>query len=157
MLKRIIDGNTQDASRSNQHWLNAEALAEVEVTSEDAAYPIESGLLPGTAPGWRAAQPGPQMVRLVFNSPQVIKHLHLEFDETELERTQQFVLRWSSDGGNSYREIVRQQYNFSPPGATRECEDYSVNLAEVTTLELNIIPDISGGSARASLTRLRFA
>jgi len=157
MLKRIIDQNTQDASLSNQHWLNAEVLAEVEVSSEDAAYPIESGLLPGTAAGWRAAQSGPQMVRLVFNQPQAIKRLHLEFHETELERTQQFVLRWSSDGGNSYREIVRQQYNFSPPGATRECEDYSVNLAGVTTLELNIIPDISGGSARASLTQLRFA
>jgi hypothetical protein len=56
-----------------------------------------------------------------------------------------------------YREIVRQQYNFSPPGRDSRGEDYSVNLAGVTTLELNIIPDISGGSARASLTQLRFA
>ncbi len=155
MLKRILDKNTQNPSLSNQHWLNAEALAKIEVTSEDPAYPIESGLLPG--PGWRAAQPGPQMVRLVFDSPQVIKRLHLEFDETELSRTQQFVLQWSSDGGNSYQEILRQQYNFSPAGATHECEDYSVNLVDVTTLELNIIPDISGGPAHASLTRLRFA
>ena len=60
MRKRIMDQNTEDASVSNQHWLNAEALAEVEVTSEDAAYPIESGLLSETAAGWRAAQPGPQ-------------------------------------------------------------------------------------------------
>jgi hypothetical protein len=157
MRKRIMDQNTEDASVSNQHWLNAEALAEVEVTSEDAAYPIESGLLSETAAGWRAAQPGPQTVRLVFNQPQAIKRVHLEFDETELERTQQFVLRWSADGGHSYREIVRQQYNFSPPGTTREGEDYSLNLAGVTTLELNIIPNISGGSARASLTQLRFA
>lgn len=157
MLKRIIDQNTQNASLSDQHWLNEEALAEVEVTSEDAEYPIEAGLLPGTATGWRAAQPGPQTVRLVFNQPQAIKRLHLQFDETELERTQQFVLRWSADGGHSYREILRQQYNFSPPDTTRECEDYSLNLAGATTLELNIIPDISGGSARASLTQLRFA
>ena len=103
MRKRIMDQNTEDASVSNQHWLNAEALAEVEVTSEDAAYPIESGLLSETAAGWRAAQPGPQTVRLVFNQPQAIKRVHLEFDETELERTQQFVLRWSADGGHSYR------------------------------------------------------
>ena len=93
MQKRIIEQNTQERSLSNQHWLNAEALAEVEVTSEDAAYPIESGLLSETAAGWRAAQPGPQTVRLVFNQPQAIKRLHLEFDETESERTQQFVLR----------------------------------------------------------------
>ena len=37
------------------------------------------------------------------------------FQEDEQERTQEFVLRWSPDGGQSYREIVRQQYNFSPP------------------------------------------
>ncbi|HET8670854.1 MAG TPA: hypothetical protein VFM05_09595 [Candidatus Saccharimonadales bacterium] len=157
MLKRILDQNTQNSSLSIQHWLDAEALAQVEVTSEDPAYPIESGLLPRSGPGWRAAQPGPQIVRLVFDSPQLIKRLHLEFDETELNRTQQFVLRWSSDRGNSYQEIVRQQYNFNPSGATRECEDYSVNLVDVTTLELAIIPDISGGPARASLSQLRFA
>jgi len=155
MLKRILDQNRQNSTLSIQHWLNVEALAKVEVTSEDPAYPIESGLLPG--PGWRAAQPGPQIVRLVFDAPQLIKCLHLEFDETELTRTQQFVLRWSSDGGNSYQEIVRQQYNFSPAGATRECETYLVNLEDVTTLELDIMPDISGGPAHATLTQLRIA
>ncbi|MGH7797591.1 MAG: hypothetical protein ACREQ2_22255 [Candidatus Binatia bacterium] len=157
MLKRIIGQDNRDASPANQHWLNLDALAQVEVTSEDPAHPIESGLLPGTESGWRAAQPGPQTVRLVFDQPQRIKRLHLEFHEDELERTQQFVLRWSSNRGQSYREIVRQQYNFSPPGATSECEDYSVDLDGVTTLELNIVPDISGGLARAALAQLRLA
>jgi hypothetical protein len=155
MLKRIIGQDARDVSPAHPHWLNVDALAQVEVTSEDAAHPIESGLLPGTASGWRAAAPGPQTVRLVFNQPQRIKLLHLEFHEQELERTQQFVLRWSSNGGQSYREIVRQQYNFSPPGATRECEDYPVDLDGVTTLELSIVPNISGGPARASLAQLR--
>ena len=157
MLKRIIDQPIQDLAPANQHWLNLDALARVEVTSEDAAHPIESGLLPETESGWRAAQPGPQIVRLVFDQPQRIKRLHLEFHEDELARTQQFVLRWSSNGGHSYREIVRQQYNFSPPATTRECEDYLVELDDVTTLELNIVPDISGGPARASLAQLRLA
>jgi len=155
MLKRIIGQG--DIAPANQHWLNLDALAQVEVTSEDAAHPIESGLLPGSASGWRAAQPGPQTVRLVFDQPQRIARLHLEFHEEELERTQQFVLRWSSNGGQSYREIVRQQYNFSPPGTTREREDYPVDLDGVTTLELNIVPDISGGPARASLAQFRLA
>ena len=155
MLKRIIGQDTRDAAAAHHHWLNVDALAQVEVTSEDAAHPIESGLLPGTESGWRAAGPGPQTVRLVFDQPQKIKLLHLEFHEQELERTQQFVLRWSSNGGQSYREIVRQQYNFSPPGATSECEDYSVDLDGVTTLELSIVPNISGGPARASLAQLR--
>jgi hypothetical protein len=157
MLKRIIGQDTQSASPSNQQWLNVDALAQVEVTSEDAAHPIESGLLPGTESGWRAAQPGPQTVRLIFDQPMRIKRLHLEFHEDKLERTQQFVLRWSSNGGESYREIVRQQFNFSPSATTNEREDYPVDLDGVTTLELNIVPDISGGPARASLAQLRLA
>ena len=157
MLKRIIAQDARDLSPSNQHWLNVDALAQVEVTSEDPAHPIESGLLPGVETGWRAAHPGPQTVRLLFDEPQKIKQLHLEFYENDLERTQQFVLRWSPNRGQPYREIVRQQYNFSPPGTTRECEDYRVDLDGVTALELTIVPDISGGSARASLAQLRLA
>jgi hypothetical protein len=157
MIKRIIGQDTEDVLPANHHWLNLDALAQVEVTSEDPAHPIESGLLPGAESGWRAAQPGPQTVRLVFDQPQSIKHVRLEFHEVELERTQQFMLRWSSNGGKSYREIVRQQYNFSPPATTSEREDYSVDLDGVTALELNIVPDISGGPARASLAELRLA
>src|SRR5688500_5084007 len=155
MLKRMIGQETQDPSRANPQWLDLENLAQVEVTSEDTAHPIESGLQPGTESGWRAGQPGPQTMRLVFDQPQRIKRLHLEFHEDELERTQQFVLRWSSNAGQSYREIVRQQYNFSPPGTIREREDYRVDLDGVTNLELSIVPDISGGPARASLAQLR--
>ena len=80
------------------------------------------------------------------------------FEETEAARTQEFVLRWFSDGGHSFREIVRQQWNFSPPETTREIEDYKVDLSEVTVLELVIIPDKSRGAAvRASLKSLRLA
>ena len=79
------------------------------------------------------------------------------FHEDAHEHTQEFVLRWSPDGGKSYREIVRQQYNFSPPEVVREVEDYDVDLDGVTALELRIVPDISGGSVRASLTQLRLA
>lgn len=157
MRKRIINPTSQDISLRNQHWLILEALADVEVTSEDAAHPIESALIAGPGPGWRAEQPGPQTVRLLFHEPQRIQRLNLLFQENERERTQQFVLRWSSDAGQSYREIVRQQYNFSPPETISESEDYTVALAGLTALELSIIPDISGGTARASLAHLRLA
>ena len=40
----------------------------------------------------------------------------------ETARTQEFVLRWSPDGGNSVKEIVRQQWNFNPPDSIREVE-----------------------------------
>jgi hypothetical protein len=157
MRKRITKQDTESVSPSNQQWLNVEHLAQVEVSSEDAAHPIESALIPGAGPGWRAGQPGQQTVRLLFDEPQMVKHVRLLFEEDERERTQQFVLRWSSDGGRSYREIVRQQYNFSPPATTSECEDYDVELNRATALELTIVPDISGVPARASLSQLRLA
>ena len=157
MIKRIIGPNTKGLRSAREHWLNLDSLAQVEVTSEDSAHPVEWGLLPKSETGWRAAQSGPQTVRLVFDRPQRINHLHLEFHEDECARTQQFVVRWSSDGGRSYREVVRQQYNFSPPETTDEREDYVVDLDGVTNLELSIVPDISGGDARASLAQLRVA
>jgi hypothetical protein len=66
-------------------------------------------------------------------------------------------LHWSSDGGSSFREIVRQQWNFSPPQMIREVEEYQVKLSNVTVLELIIVPNMSGGSARASLKNLRLS
>jgi hypothetical protein len=79
------------------------------------------------------------------------------FEEREAPRTQEFVLRWSADGGRSYREVVRQQYTFSPPGTGQEVEDYAVDLEGVTALELSIVPDIGGGACRASLSEWSLA
>ena len=73
------------------------------------------------------------------------------------ERTQEFVSRWSGDGGRSFREIVRQQWNFSPPNSIREVEEYRVERSDVTVLELVIVPDISRGAARASLKSLQLS
>jgi hypothetical protein len=157
MRKRIIGHGPRDVSVTEPGWLDLERLAQVEITSEDAAYPIESALILGTGSGWRAAQPGEQTIRLLFDEPLRLKRIHLVFSEGELERTQEFALRWSPDGGQSYREILRQQYNFSPPDAAREVEDYDLDLDGVTALELKIVPDISGGGSRASLAQLRVA
>ena len=157
MRKRTISPVQQPVVSSEQEWLNVEDLAEVEITSEDAAHPIESALLPGLASGWRAAGPGNQTIRLLFAKPQQLRRIRLNFLETSTERTQEHVLRWSPDGGHSFREIVRQQWNFSPQGATCETEDYHVDLPAVSVLELSIIPDISGKNAIASLAELRLA
>ena len=157
MRKRIINQGAEGVSAANENWLDLEALAQAEVSSEDAAHPIESALIPNTGSGWRAAQAGKQTVRLSFDKPQKIRSIRLVFQENEQERTHEFVLRWSPDSGQSYREIARQQYNFSPPGTTREFEDYTVELHGLTTLELIIVPDIGGGSAYASVTQLRLA
>ena len=157
MRKRIIDTVQQEAAPPESEWLNVEGLAEVEITSEDAAHPIESALLPGGTAGWRAAGPGRQTIRLRFASPQSLRRIRLRFEETAATRTQEYVMRWSADGGRSFREIVRQQWNFSPGDASSETEDHHVELPAVTVLELSIIPDISGGAAVASLARLQLA
>jgi len=127
------------------------------MTSEDAVHPIESALLPDAGAGWRAAEAGDQTIRFVFDRPQRIRRIRLNFIEATIPRTHEYVLRWSSNRGQSFREIVRQQWNFSPPDSTHEVEDYSVDLEEVTTLELKITPDISGGATCASLAQMRLA
>ena len=157
MRKRIINRDPQNVVPVDQKWLDLQSLAQVELTSEDAANPIEAALVPGAGLGWRAAQAGEQTIRLLFDELQRVRRIQLLFQEDQQARTQEFVLRWSPDGGQSYREIVRQQYNFSPPGVTREFEDYAVDLAGATALELRIVPDTSGGNARASVAQLRIA
>jgi hypothetical protein len=137
--------------------LDLEQLVQVEVTSEDPAAPIEAALLSGADGGWRAAAPGAQTIRLNFDQPQALRRIWLRFVEREHERTQEFVLRWSPDGGHTFQEIVRQQWNFSPTGAPEEVEDYQLALAGVTVLELTIVPDTRGAPAGASLAQLRLA
>jgi hypothetical protein len=157
MRKRVIRPAATEAGPAEQEWIDVEQLAQVEVTSEDAAHPIESALILGDDSGWRAAQPGEQTIRLVFDQPQRLSRVWLLFIEPDIARTQEFVLRWSPDGGRTFRDIVRQQWNFGPPETIREAEDYRVDLSGVTALELVIVPDKSGGDARASIAQWRLA
>ena len=157
MRKRLITPIPKDAPPRDEGWLDIERAAVVEVTSEEKEYPVESALVSGKTQGWRAAESGSQTIRLIFDDPQRLTRISLVFEETETERTQEFVLRWSPDGGRSFREIVRQQWNFSPPKTIREIEEYQVELSDVTVLELVIVPDTSRGAARASLKSLRLS
>jgi hypothetical protein len=155
MRKRLIAPISKGAPAVNTGWLDLDLAAVVEVTSEEKEYPVESALIAGETRGWRAAESGTQTIRLVFDQPQSLRRIALVFEENETERTQEFVMGWSADGGRSFREIVRQQWNFSPPNSIREVEEYRVDLSDVTVLELVIVPDISRGPAIASLKSLR--
>lgn len=157
MRKRQISSLVQSARTSGEVWLDLDHAAVVEVTSEEEGHPIESALVGDDKRGWRAAGTGKQTIRLIFDQPQRLKRIWLVFEESENTRTQEFVLRSSQDQGVSFREIVRQQWNFSPPETVRETEDYAVELSNATLLELTIVPDISRGEARASLLSLRLA
>jgi hypothetical protein len=156
MRKHIVK-RERNSLPLDKPWLDLESLAQVEVSSEEAEHPIEAALLPGASSGWRAAAPGQQLVRLMFDEPQNLRLIHLVFDEHEQERLQEYTLRWCSSAGQPYREIVRQQYNFSPPTTSREIEDYNVNLDSCAELELSIVPDLRGSAAHASLAEFRLA
>lgn len=157
MRKRLITSTPERIRARGEGWLDVERAAVVEVTSEDKDFPVESAFGSENAPGWRAAAPGIQTIRLIFDQPQRLRCISLVFEENETGRTQEFVLRWSSNGGSSLKEIVRQQWNFSPPESMREVEEYQVQLSDVTVLELVIKPNIGGGVARASLKNLRLS
>jgi len=157
MRKRLITPSPQAGTLHDGGWLDLDRAAVVEVTSEEKEYPVEAALVAGETRGWRAADSGTQTIRLIFDQPQSLTRIALVFEETAIKRTQEFVLRWSPDGGHSFREIVRQQWNFSPPDTVREVEEYQVELSDVTALELIIVPNNSGGAARASLKNLRLS
>jgi hypothetical protein len=156
MRKRIVPLELADSLPAQPDWLGMETSAQAEVTSEHPEYPLESALGLSDGHGWQAAMPGAQTIRLLFDHPVRVRRIHLVFQEEKQERTQEFVLRWSADGGKTYQQILRQQYHFHP-FATRELEDYYVNLNHLTALELHIFPAIRGGNARASLHRFQIA
>ena len=157
MRKHVTGASPKPQTADGTDWLDLARIAEVGLTSEAPGHAIEAALVPGSGSGWRAAEPGIQAIRLTFDAPQRVRRIELHFVECDTARTQEIVLRWSGDSGRSFREIVRQQWNFSPTGATSESEDYQVDLLDVTELELVIEPDMSGGAAHASLDSLRVA
>ena len=157
MRKSVIrQAPVQEQRPPEGGWLDVEHLARVEVTSEDPGFPIESAFVANGGQGWRAADGSVQRVRLLFDEPRPIHRIALVFSEREVERTQEFTLRWANRGGTT-TEIVRQQWNFSPEGSTREVEDYQVDLSEVAVLELTVKPDLTHEKAAASLDRWRVA
>jgi hypothetical protein len=138
-------------------WLRLDVIATVEVTSEDPAYPIESAFAFTEGPGWRAAGPGTQTIRLVFDMPQRVRRIWLRFVETELERTHEFALRYAEVGRLADQGILRQQWNFNPQGSTSEIEDYRVDLPNVSVMEFSLDPDQGRGVVVATLAEWRLA
>ena len=156
MRKQLISEDRMHPPLSETGWMDLESMVDLEFTSEDGAHPVEAALLLSRNEGWRAANPGKQTIRLTFHTPQNLRRLRLEFVETSESRTQEFVMRWSQDRGQTKRDVVRQQWNFNPDSSTREVEDLRVELNGATWLELEIVPNISGGSY-ASLLSWRIA
>lgn len=159
MRKSIVSPSPVAATPIPDLWRDLERIARVEITSEDEASPIEYALGRAETTGWRAAGTGPQVIRMHFDEPLTIHRIQLHFIEKSVERSQEFALFAGS--GSELREVVRQQFTFSPGGATEEVEDYTVALTGVTVMELKIDPDRSHDPKQshsyASLQSLRLA
>jgi hypothetical protein len=133
------------------------AIATVWVTSEASDAPIDCAFDQSRGPGgsrWVAATPGEQRLILAFDTPQTIHLISLEVEEPEVSRTQVLQVSFSSDAGQTYQELRRQEYTFSPPGTTFEREGWAVAVEAVTHLQLVITPDKGGRPCRATLTSL---
>jgi hypothetical protein len=163
MRKRLIDAEqktTESRGTAARDWIDLTAIAEVEISSEAEGYPIEQALRAEPAAGWRAATPGPQIIRLRFDAPAEIKYIRLHFIERAADRSQEFAI-YAGTTESDLRQVVRQQYSFSPGGSTEEIEEYTVDLKHVTVLELRIDPDRAHDPKQsqhyASLAGLRLA
>jgi hypothetical protein len=157
LRKRILDIACLPTARRGESALDIAAIATVIVTSEDATNPVDNIFDDQHGPGasrWVAAETGEQCLILDFDAPQTIHQIALEVEETEVNRSQELAVSISCDGGHVYRELIRQEYNFSPPGTTFERETWSVSAERVTHLRLRIKPDKSGKPCRAAMTSL---
>ena len=157
MRKSIVSQpKTPGSPTSTGPWLDLAEIASVEISSEDAQHPIENALQEGAGGGWRAADPGPQVIRLNFDQPQSIRRIRLEFREERNQRSQEFAV-FASSANYQRREVVRQQWGFSPGGSAVEIEDYSVDLPAVSVLELEIDPGRHDKQAIATLESIAVA
>jgi hypothetical protein len=150
MIRKKVIGKTEEPEEG---WRDLSQCAAFEVTSEEPASPLENALTPDRKK-WIAATPGEQTIRVTFDEPQNISKVSLLFEESAKARSQEFVLSWQRDGQPEWQEVVRQQFNFSPPGTTIESENFNLSLQRARGLQLLIIPERSGGGY-ASLSQLR--
>ena len=146
------------ASASAAGELDIASCATIAFTSENPVHPVEHMLDGSSGPGatrWTSARADTiEQILLEFDKPQVLSQLEYEVEEATRERTQEVRVEVSEDGGRTDRQILIQEYNFSPAGATFQHEQQRLNLRQVSHLRLTIVPN-KNGSGIATLTALR--
>ena len=131
-------------------WLDLDTLADVTIAV--SGRPVERSR--GT---WSADRPGEQLIEIRFHRPTSVGRLRVVSSETKQSRTQELTIWASLHRGEQHRELLRQQFNFSPHGATEEVEDYALQLDTVSAIQLRIVPSIDGRPAVAHVRELRVA
>lgn len=156
MRKRILNDSPPAAPASQVvvGGLDVAALATALISSEAPSHPVENMFDGRPDTRWMAADSGEQTLILAFDAAQPLHRVALLIEETSAHRTQELDLAVSGDGGASWRELVRQEFNFSPDGATTQREEWQLPPGVLAThLRLRIRPDKSGGG-RATVTAL---
>jgi len=161
-----------DSSRIRKRLMNEQSLTsperpgEIDIashatlaySSEDPNHPLEHLIdrhFGRGATRWASArQDATEHIMLEFDHSQPISRLVYEVEERWQERTQEVRVEVSTDHGRTYRQVLVQEYTFSPQGSTFQHEDLRLDLREITHLKLTIVPN-KGGSGAASLTSLR--
>jgi hypothetical protein len=157
MLRKQIIREPPVSTAPMTDEIDIAVVATVLVTSEAPEHPVDFAFDHHRGPGgnrWIAGEPGEQTLILAFDAPQAIRRVALEVEEPEVARTQELQLAVSTDGGRTYREVLRQEYNFSPPGTSFEREDWTLDAVGVTHLRLMIRPDKGSKPCRATITSL---
>lgn len=138
--------------------LDIAGCAVLSFSSEDPSHPVENILNEQTGPGgsyWSSDRPDhTEELVIEFDTPQTLSRLIYEVEECHTERTQEVRIDVSQDRGLTYRGLLRQDYTFSPAGATFQREDLRLTATAITHLCLTIVPN-KGGHGKATLTTLR--
>jgi len=156
MRKSVVSLANKTPESPSAAWMDLDAVASATMTSEDEAHPLERAISSGTAGGWKASTPGVQVIRFTFDTPKTVRRVRLIFKEEAKERSQEFALV-AILRPEIRKEIVRQQWGFSPGGSTTEVEDYTVDLTDVVALELTIDPGRHDKTVFATLESIQVA
>lgn len=155
--KRLLDGARLPLEASGTE-LDLTTGATIGYSSEEPAHPVDSLFDGRDGRGgtyWESARENINETLLIeFDHSQNISRLIFEAEECQLERTQEVRLEVSCDGGASFRQLLVQDFVFSPRGATFQREDLRVAVEGASHLRLTIVPN-KNGSGRAKVTSLR--
>jgi F5/8 type C domain len=158
LCKRPLEADAATTARVDE--IDIAGCASIAYSSEDPAHPLGNLFDGRSGPGvtrWMSARPDTiEHIVLEFDQPQTIARLVHEVEEELREPPYpgSTALKFSEDGGRTYRQILVQEYTFSPGGATYQREDQRFNLHGVTHLRLTIVPN-KNGPGTATLTALR--
>lgn len=131
-------------------WLDLGVVADVGI--------VAGGRSVTRAPGfWSAECEGEQLIEIRFHRRMPVRRVRVVSSDAEQSRTQEMTIWVSLRGGEQHREVLRQQFTFSPGGATQEVEEYGLQLEEVSRIQLRIVPNVDGRPAVARVTELRVA